>query len=228
MRVKKELKMINIEKFTSNVTRFLLIVFFVIPGVSLFSLDVAGITWGPNLPSIGERIIFGTDNRFYIGVQESRAEGTYSQTGNSITLDYVWGFYRELGNMLSIVEINDHLFFSYKLVGSGGKEFFGGNQPPQGAERKINGIAVYVYNAEGEVNENARMRVGPGVQYSNVMFNSKQVIVPKAQAVTIWGRSENQTTIGGVTAYWYYCGYMADYDEYARGWIWGSLIDFRQ
>jgi hypothetical protein len=235
MGVKKELEMKKVEILTGNVPKFLLIVFFVIPGVSLFSLDLAGTSWSVEPNGSGPHIDFGTDQHFVIGNQERMAEGMYSQTGNDITLNYTLtpDVYREdikkVGNKLSIVELNDDLLCSYKVVGSGGKEFFSKNhRPPQGAKRKIDGIVVYVYNAGGEVNENARMRVGPGVQYNNVVFDRKQVILPKASGVTIYGRSENQTTIDGITAYWYYCDYMAGYWEYAHGWIWGGLIDFKK
>jgi hypothetical protein len=131
-----------------------------------------------------------------------------------------------VGNTLTIVETNDDLFCDYKLVGKE-IEFFGRDyRPPQGAKRKINGIVAYVQTSGGNANENARMRVGPGTQYNNVMYDGEQVIVPKAEGFTIYGRSENQTTIDGVTAYWYYCDYMAGYWDFAYGWIWGGLIDF--
>ena len=208
---------------TGTITIFLLVAFFVLPVVSLFSLDVAGTTWG-RYP----RINFTADNHFYIGSQEPLAEGTYSQTGNVITLNYVGeNNYRVLGNTLTIVELDDDVIYGYKLVGSGGAEFFG-MSPPEGATRKVGNITVYVHRAGGVTNENARMREGPGANYNNVVFDREQVIVPKGQEVYSYGRSENQTTIDGVTAYWYYCGYMAGYYEFAYGWIWGGLIDFKK
>ena len=217
---------------TGTITLFLLVAFFVLPVVSLFSLDVDGTTWGAY-----PRILFRADNHFYIGSQEPIAEGTYSQTGNVITLNYVDrpvgnGPYAkiidEVGTTLTIVELDDDVIYAYKLVGSGGSEFFG-MSPPEGAKRKVGNIAAYVYRAGGAANENARMREGPGANYNNVIYDGSQVIVPKGQEVSSYGRSENQTTIDGVTAYWYYCEYWIE-GSYGSvlGWIWGGLLDFKK
>jgi hypothetical protein len=232
--VKKELEMKKSEILTGDVARLLLIVFFVVPGASLFSLDVSGTDWKshPRLGFEGRRIRFGADQRFQIGGQELIAEGTYSQTGDVITLNYAIAYdvYREdiekIGNALSVVEIDD-FFCAYKLVGAGGMEFFSRDyRPPQGEKRKIDGVTVYVYDAYGKVNENARMREGPGTQYNNVRDGQEEVIAPKGEGVSVFGRSENQTKIDGVTAYWYYCYWFTGRDHY--GWIWGGLIDFRK
>jgi hypothetical protein len=238
MDVKKELKMKKIKMFTGNFSRFLLIVFFIVPGVSLFSLDVSGTRWGSD-GRLGYGIMsieFGADQHFSIGSQETMAEGTYSQTENDITLDYtdIASVYQadieKVGTKLSIVETDDVLC-SYKLVGSGGIEFINSRdyKPSQGAKRKVDGIVVYVYDAEGTVNANARMREGPGSQYKNARddYSGEEIVLPKGEAVTVYGRSENQTTINGVKAYWYYCAYY-EYFVGRYGWIWGGAIDLEK
>jgi hypothetical protein len=240
MDVKKELKMKKIE-MPGIAPVFLLIVFFVLPVVPLFSLDVSGTRWVSD-PRFGyaPRLDFGADQSFMIGLHELMAEGTYSQTGNDITLNYTDApgahqeYIEKVGNKLSIVETDD-FFCRYKLVGSGGMEFFNkAYRPPQGAKRTVDGIVVYVYDAAGTVNGDARMREGPGQQYKGVPDDDRpydpnttegDLIVSKGEYVTVYGRSENQTTIGGVKAYWYYCCVVPDYRFY-YGWIWGGLIDF--
>jgi hypothetical protein len=224
MDVKKELEMKKSEILKGNVSRFLLIVFFVVPGIALFSLDVSGTSWSIEPTGRGPRIDFSHDQRFAIGYQELNAEGTYSQAGNEITLNYTFGGSGKY--KLSIVEI-DNIFCRYKLVGSGVEYFSRDHKPPQGERRKINGSMVFVYHAAGAVNGNARMREGPGLQYNSVQLNSENIIVPEGEEVTIYGRSENQTLINGVNAYWYYCNSWYDWADH-NGWIWGGLIDFRK
>jgi hypothetical protein len=222
----------KIEMLTANFFRFLLIVFFIVPGVSLFSLDVSGTRWigEDTRPKNGyisiRHIDFGADKHFRIGAQELEGEGTYSQTGNDITLNYT--FPSVSSEVLSIVETDDVLC-SYKLVGSGGREFINRDyRPPQGARRKTGGITVYVYDAAGTINANARMREGPGTQYKNARnYSGQEIVLSKDAYVSVYGRSENQTTIDGVNGYWYYCVYH-EYYEGRYGWIWGGSIDLEK
>jgi hypothetical protein len=216
--VKKELEMKKFEILTGNVSRLLLIVFFIVPGVSLFSLNISGTNW---YAGYYNSIQFGTDKHFSISTYETSAEGTYSQTGNDITLNYTSGFEAGVGNKLSILETDD-IMGMYKLVCSGGMEFISRARPPQGSKRKANGIVAYVYDAQGVVNENTLAREGPGLQY-----NSLPVGGLDGGYVTIVGRSENQAMLNGVNAYWYYCCWSV-YGGKEYGWIWGGSIDFKK
>jgi hypothetical protein len=224
--------------------RTFIVSLFLVLGVSAFSLDLAGTMWGPERGGHGYYLKFTTEKDFeYFYNGEGGGEhagGTYVQNGNEIVLTVVtiteWAtnmpaYIKQKTIKCELREANS-LFSQYKLAGSNGLELWSfTHKPKDGEKRMMNGMVVYVYKAEGKVNENARVREGPGLHYRFYTFSFEDEpemysALPKGSGVRILGYSENKTTVDGVEKPWYYCVFRKDMWEEQFGWIWGGLIDF--
>ena len=219
-------------------TIFILILFY----LPVFSLDVVGTTWGPEKRGFGFYLTFNTAKDFKIEFSgEGGGQsviGTYSQNQSDIILSIVtvnaWGelpsYTKQKEIKCKIIE-TDSLFSKYKLVGSGGLELWNlDHKPNYGEECMVDGFVVYAYSADGKVNENARIREGPGLQYKfyTFSFNDFDEVhssLPKGFRVTILGFSANKTIVDGVEQPWYYCVFQKSMWEDQYCWIWGGLID---
>ena len=205
---------------------------------SLFAIEVAGTRWNlvrDGWPISYPGLFFASDGTFSVNVQENIAIGTYTINENDVTLNYttIYGTYEwvPMPEKLTIYE-TESPFSYYKLIGEDGSEWISSNFRPMSEERRmVNNIVVYSLNLTGLTNENARMRVGPGTQYTYLNFRSNQgnttSSITQGEYVAIYGRSEHRTLIDGVNKYWYFCSVMVGIGEYYYGWIWGGLIDVR-
>jgi hypothetical protein len=212
-------------------------------GTTLFSLELSGTTWGPERKGFGYYLKFKTKLDFefaYSGEGGGESiSGTYTINGNSITLNIVaaidWEALPDYINKKTIkcyiVDANS-VFSQYKIIGEGGLELWSLNHKPKNHEKRIlDGIVIYVFDEIGKVNENSRLREGPGLQYKYLTFQFQEdenvyTALPKGYVVTILGYSDATTTIDGVEKPWYYCVFRLSMWEDQFCWIWGGLIDF--
>ncbi|MCL1928662.1 MAG: hypothetical protein FWG07_07730 [Treponema sp.] len=208
-----------------------------------FSLDLAETTWGPEKGGHGFYLFFTADNNFKLvhsgeGGGQS-VLGNYTISGNEITLNVVtindWG---ELPNYIkqktvkcSLIE-TDSLFSIYKLIGSNGLELWSVTHIPENnKKRSMDGYVIYSYRSNCKVNNNARVREGPGLQYKFYSFSFEEEpheynALPKGSSVRVLGYSEIKTMVDGEEHPWYYCVFRKNMWEEQFGWIWGGLIDF--
>ena len=209
----------------------------------VFSLDLKGTKWGPEKSGHGFYLSFVTERDFefrYSGEGGGQnVIGTYIQNGNDIILTTVtineWGelpaYIKQKNIKCSIVEANS-LFSQYKLVGSNNLELWSINHVPEdGEKRMFNGNVIFVFKKKGIVNENARLREGPGMQYKFYSFSFDDepeifTALPKGHGVTVLCFSENTTVVDGVEMPWYYCVFSKSMWEEQFCWIWGGLVDF--
>ena len=216
--------------------------FFVI-GFYSFSVNLNGTTWGPEKEGHGYYLKFKTEKDFeflYNGEGGGQSVlGTYLQNGDKIELNTVtindWGelpaYIKQKTINCSIIEANS-LFSQYKIVGSNGMELWSiTHKPKNGEPRNLDGNSVYVFQTKGKINDNARLREGPGLQYKYYVFSLEDEpeeygALPKSYGVKIFGYSEKTTVVDGIDMPWYYCSFRKNMWEDQFGWIWGGLIDF--
>jgi len=221
----------------------LVIVLFLALSPRIFSLELSGTTWGPEKGGFGYYLKFASEKDFeFVYSGEGGGQGvfgTYYQNDNEITLNTVtindWGelprYIKQKTVKCSIVEANS-IFSQYKIIGNGGLELWSINHKPKnGEKRTFNGKVVYIFQANGKVKENARVREGPGLQYKFYSFSFEDEpevysALPKGYGVRILGCSEEKTIVDDIEKPWYYCVFRKSMWEEQYGWIWGGLIDF--
>lgn len=211
--------------------------------VNLFSQELPGTMWGPEKGGFGYYIKFQNEREFeylYNGEGGGQgAKGTYIRNGNDITLNVAtvndWGelpAYIKQKTIKCSIQETDSLFSRYKLIGSGGLELWSAAHKKEKGERCIvDGKVVYAYPVEGKVNENVRVREGPGLGFKYYSFYLDEELalyssLPKGYGVGVLGYSENKTKIDDTEERWYYCVFRQNMWEEQFGWIWGGLIDF--
>ena len=223
-----------------HIVKYMIYIIFLVPTVSVFSLDLGGTSWGPERGGFGIYLSFQEDGRFSWEVygmgDDFLGFGTYTQTENDVALTFEMVCKNELKDVyndkviiLSIVETSESLFSIYQLVDESEEYFpvyYLNVGPNIGEKRMINGHMIFVYRAFGIILENARIREGPGTQYSffTVYEDIPLSSIPKGEQVRIYGYSEVKTVIDGVENCWYYCRY--GFELY--GWVWGGLINFEE
>ena len=208
---------------------FFLAVFIFLP-LSLFSVDLAGTSCSHKIYTLW----FEKDKTLLIGVNGDMPIGTYVQNGNTVTLNYSNNPYKDdlvLDKKLTIQETPNSVLGNYKLVGQSGTEWtLNSLRPKEGEKRAVGSIIAYIHRTDGSLKENTRIRLGPGTQYDYISFKDNSgnslTAVQKAEYIVIYARSENKTTIDGISEYWYYCRYRVSINSEIFGWIWGGLIDF--
>jgi len=206
---------------------FLAIFSFPLP---LFSIDLAGTSCSYRIYTIW----FEKDKTLLIGVNGDMPIGTYVQNGNTVLLNYSNNPYKDdliLDKTLTIQETPNSVLGNYKLMGKSGTEWtLNSFRPKEGEERAIDGIIAYVHHTDGSLKENARVRLGPGIQYGYISFmdnfGKSLTAVQKKEYISVYARSKNKTTIDGISDYWYYCRYRLSINSEIFGWIWGGIIDF--
>ena len=220
---------------------FLLILFFV--STTVFSLDINGTTWGPEKSGFGYYLKFITEKNFEFAFSGEGggqyAKGTYTVKDNEVMLNVImfteWGelpAYITQKNVKCAIVETDSVFSKYKLVGNGGLELWSLNhKQDQGKKCIIGRFVIYAYQTDGKVTENARIRSGPGLQYTSYSFSIDEdqpilYSLPKGHGIKIYGYSEDKTIVDGVEMPWYYCSFRSMWEE-QFGWIWGGLIDMR-
>jgi len=210
-----------------------IIVSLTIPAVTVFSIDVTGhrtTDW-----HVSEGILEMSHNLFriynidgaYSDPVITYALGTFTQSGNSITLNYTFTLDREDGYNLEpstevkilTIRITDNLFSGYELVNAEGNVWATirfGLLPQNGTRKIFENRVVYAYNSTAVVNVNARLRKGPSQQYDfytltfwgDTSFGRGTprvyTSVQQGTEITIFAHSENTEIINGVEAYWYY------------------------
>ncbi|GHV85169.1 hypothetical protein AGMMS50230_07770 [Spirochaetia bacterium] len=221
----------------------LCLIYLAIIAPTVFSIDLVGTWWGPEKDGHGFYLSFTSENDYkFIYSGEGGGQnvlGTYKQNENEVVLTSVtineWGDlpdYIKRKTIRCSILLTDSLFAQYKLKGDG-LELWNTSLFPQNGERKtVDGFPVYVYRiGDRKVNENARIREGPGLRYKYYTFSFEDLpevysSFPKGYSVTVLGRSENMDTIEGREEYWYFCTFRKDMWETMYCWIWGGLIDF--
>ena len=222
---------------------YLTIIVYFFVCLPVFSLNLTGTTWGPEKRGFGFYLTFNTNKDFKLEFSgEGGGQGVigvYLQKHDEVILSIVtindWGelpsYTKQKEIKCKIVE-TDSLFSKYKIVGSGGLELWSlKHKPADGEKCIIDGFVIYSYSTDGKVNDNARIREGPGLQYKfySFSFNDFSEVhnsLPKGYRVKVLGHSENKTIVEGVEHSWLYCVFEKSMWDDQYCWIWGGLIDY--
>lgn len=196
-------------------------------------------------------LCFYTDGKFkagtrqagvdYIGTYEVRDGKVYMKTLESYDIG-ILGYFPGPGQEYTGVfhPYSDSVLYDHELVVDGYRFFPGNCYKENGSDAVLQSIPVIVERRRAIVNDNVKLRSGPGITYEQLhcertsamvseMFNVSSIKKP-APLITgsdfsIIARTVEKDNIKGDEAYWYYILYSDGFESVYYGWIFGAWIE---
>lgn len=135
---------------------------------------------------------------------------------------------------------SDSVLYDHELIVDGYRFFPGNCYKENGSDAVLQSIPVIVERRRAIVNDNVKLRSGPGITYEQLhcertsamayeMFNVSSIKKP-APLITgsdfsIIARTVEKDNIMGDEAYWYYILYSDGFESVYYGWIFGAWIE---